>query len=182
MLWSAFSERMATSISRVLSKRLNDYFGYFLTLVRSISMRINLVSFPPFKIGQDDYADIKRANVPTDDSAEPVEILKQSIAHNVGIYVWGAYQVLVVLVMLNLLISLMTTTFAKIQQNADMEWKFTRASCWIHYFDDRNAIPIPLNLIPSVYSVKKLIVWIYRFFSKSANEERRSWKSAKRLV
>ena len=58
-----------------------------------------------------------------------------------------------VLVMLNLLISLMTTTFARIQQNADMEWKFTRASVWINYFDDRNAIPIPLNMIPSVCEV-----------------------------
>ena len=50
----------------------------------------------------------------------------ESVAHNVGVYVWGGYQVFVVLVMLNLLISLMTTTFARIQQNADSEWKFTR--------------------------------------------------------
>ena len=58
--------------------------------------------------------------------------------------------------MLNLLISLMTTTFAKIQQNADVEWKFTRASIWIHYYDDLNSIPCPLNLIPSVHSIMKL--------------------------
>ena len=50
----------------------------------------------------------------------------ENVAHNVGVYVWGGYQLFVVLVMLNLLISLMTTTFARIQQNADSEWKFTR--------------------------------------------------------
>ncbi len=37
--------------------------------------------------------------------------------------------------MMNLLISLMTTTFSKIQRNADVEWKFTRASLWIHYYE-----------------------------------------------
>ena len=47
------------------------------------------------------------------------------------------FQVFVVLIMLNLLISLMTATFARIQQNADMEWKFIRAATWIHYFEDR---------------------------------------------
>ena len=31
----------------------------------------------------------------------------------------------------------MTATFARIQQNADMEWKFIRAATWIHYFEDR---------------------------------------------
>ena len=43
--------------------------------------------------------------------------------------------------MLNLLISLMTATFARIQQNADIEWKFIRAATWIHYYEDRHAIP-----------------------------------------
>ena len=65
-----------------------------------------------------------------------------------------------VLIMLNLLISLMTTTFSRIQSNADMEWKYTRASTWIHYYDDLHAIPVPFNVIPSVYGLRKLIKWI----------------------
>ncbi len=44
-------------------------------------------------------------------------------------------QIFVVIIMMNLLISLMTTTFARIQRNADVEWKFTRASLWIHYYE-----------------------------------------------
>lgn len=106
-----------------------------------------------------------------------------SLSHNFGIFIWGFYQVgnpfsqtaiktandgvplispqvFVVLIMLNLLISLMTTTFAKIQRNADVEWKFTRASIWIHYYDDLNSIPAPLNIIPSVYTLRKVYLWI----------------------
>ena len=87
--------------------------------------------------------------------------------------------------MMNLLISLMTTTFAKIQRNADVEWKFTRASLWIHYYEvgvllyydrsrgiyylltysllttmqDLNSLPVPFNLIPSVHSMIKAYNW-----------------------
>ncbi len=63
--------------------------------------------------------------------------------------------------MLNLLISLMTTTFAKIQRNADVEWKFTRASLWIHYYEDLNSLPVPFNLIPSVHSGIKAYNWLF---------------------
>ena len=66
-----------------------------------------------------------------------------------------------VLIMLNLLISLMTTTFAKIQRNADVEWKFTRAAIWIHYYDDLNAVPVPYNLVPSVHTLMKLGLWCW---------------------
>ena len=79
------------------------------------------------------------------------------LSHIVGLIIWGFYQVFVVLIMLNLLISLMTSTFSRIQQNADTEWKFTRASTWIYYFDDLNSMPMPLNLIPSVYSIRKMM-------------------------
>ena len=70
------------------------------------------------------------------------------------------FQVFVVIIMLNLLISLMTTTFARIQRNADIEWKFTRASTWIHYFDDSDAVPVPFNLVPSPYNLLAFFRWL----------------------
>lgn len=77
--------------------------------------------------------------------------------------------------MLNLLISLMTTTFARIQKNSDMEWKFTRASTWVHYYDDLNAIPVPFNLFPSVHTMIKCCNWIRN--TNSYNPK--TWSSAK---
>jgi len=61
--------------------------------------------------------------------------------------------------MMNLLISLMTTTFARIQRNADVEWKFTRASLWIHYYEELNALPVPFNVIPSINNLIRLFKW-----------------------
>ena len=40
------------------------------------------------------------------------------------------------------------------------EWKFTRASTWIHYYDDNHAIPVPFNVIPSVYGMQKFVKWL----------------------
>ena len=65
--------------------------------------------------------------------------------------------------MLNLLISLMTNTFSKIYANADREWKFRRASIWSQYLEDRNSIPVPFNVFPSVYSLKYLIYKLRKF-------------------
>ena len=84
-------------------------------------------------------------------------------------------QVFVVLIMLNLLISLMTTTFARIQRNSDMEWKFTRASTWVHYYDDLNAIPVPFNIFPSAHTVVKCADWI----KNRGGDAAKTWTSAK---
>ena len=96
---------------------------------------------------------------PTLDLARP-GMDNTSFTHNTGIYIWGFYQVFVVIIMLNLLISLMTTTFARIQSNADIEWKFTRASTWIHYFDDSDAVPVPFNILPSSYNLLAFFRWL----------------------
>ena len=92
-----------------------------------------------------------------------------SLSHHFGIYIWGFYQIFVVIIMLNLLISLMTTTFARIQRNADIEWKFTRASTWIHYFDDSDAVPVPFNLIPSPYNLLAFFRWLTNWIACKKN-------------
>lgn len=89
------------------------------------------------------------------------------------------------LILLNLLISLMTATFSRIQQNADVEWKFTRAATWIYYYDDRHAIPVPFNLLPSVHSFVKMMTWLKScccckgkgFSSESRFKTKPSWIS-----
>ena len=88
--------------------------------------------------------------------------------------------------MLNLLISLMTSTFSRIQANSDREWKFTRASIWIHYFDDRNAVPVPFNIVPSVYSLKRLCIWVCEMGKGKEDKdpfggERKMWNSVKMM-
>eukprot|EP00095_Tigriopus_kingsejongensis_P008164 maker-scaffold735_size104922-snap-gene-0.26 protein:Tk08164 transcript:maker-scaffold735_size104922-snap-gene-0.26-mRNA-1 annotation:"short transient receptor potential channel 7-like" len=113
-------------------------------------------------------------------TVRPPSDVGDSLSHNFGIVIWGFYQVFVVLIMMNLLISLMTTTFAKIQRNADVEWKFTRASIWIHYYDDLNSIPAPLNVIPSVYTLRKIYLWIC--YRGRLMEDVKTWTSSKLIA
>ena len=66
-------------------------------------------------------------------------------------------------------------------QNADMEWKFTRASNWINYFDDRNAIPIPLNLVPSVHTIVKSVTWMRKLCCRAKSRFRGKERDTKTL-
>ena len=65
---------------------------------------------------------------------------------------------------------------------------FSRASVWINYFDDRNAIPIPLNIIPSVHTITQGFVWLASCCRKATQKlsflrgtRKRSWHT-KRIM
>ena len=66
------------------------------------------------------------------------------------------YQVVVVILLLNLLIAAMSSTVQKLQYQKDMNWKFNRTRIRITYFDDAYAVPVPLNIIG-------LIPWVPYF-------------------
>lgn len=46
------------------------------------------------------------------------------------------------------------------QENADMEWKFSRSQLWISYFVKRGFMPHPLNIIPSPLDIYVAIRYI----------------------
>ena len=54
-------------------------------------------------------------------------------------------QVMSAIIFLNLLIAVMNTTVQKVQEKRELYWKFARASVWIRFFDDNQALPPPFN-------------------------------------
>ena len=49
------------------------------------------------------------------------------------------YQVLVVILLLNLLIALMNSTVQKVEDQKLLYWKFVRTSIWYEFFDDQGS-------------------------------------------
>ena len=49
-------------------------------------------------------------------------------SHLMGLVLWGVYQIIIYVLMLNLLIAVMNTSYGELWQNAQMEWKFNK--CW----------------------------------------------------
>ncbi|KAL2095130.1 hypothetical protein ACEWY4_009849 [Coilia grayii] len=75
---------------------------------------------------------------------------------NTGYVLYGVYNVTVVIVLLNMLIAMINSSFQEIEDDADVEWKFARAKLWFTYFEEGRTLPVPFNLVPSPKSVLTL--------------------------
>ncbi|ESO82714.1 hypothetical protein LOTGIDRAFT_108754, partial [Lottia gigantea] len=79
---------------------------------------------------------------------------------NVGYWLYGAYNVAIVIVLLNMLIAMMTRSFEIIQEMADTEWKFARSKMYMEYIKGECTLPVPFNIFPT----PKSLYYLLRFF------------------
>ncbi|XP_054829944.1 short transient receptor potential channel 6 [Eublepharis macularius] len=85
---------------------------------------------------------------------------------NIGYVLYGVYNVTMVIVLLNMLIAMINSSFQEIEDDADVEWKFARAKLWFSYFEEGRTLPVPFNLVPSpkslLYLSLRIKKWIYK--------------------
>ncbi|XP_071958227.1 short transient receptor potential channel 5-like isoform X2 [Antedon mediterranea] len=90
-----------------------------------------------------------------------LDVLMSSSTHvfteAVGRFIFASYYVIGVIILLNVLIAMMSSTFSRVEEEADIEWKFSRAEMWMSYFDDAATVPVPFNLVPSPKSIWHVI-------------------------
>nr|XP_061786364.1 short transient receptor potential channel 7-like [Nerophis lumbriciformis] len=79
---------------------------------------------------------------------------------NIGYVLYGVYNVTMVVVLLNMLIAMINSSYQEIEEDADVEWKFARAKLWLSYFDEGRTLPAPYNLVPSPKSFYYLVLRI----------------------
>ncbi|KAK2904159.1 short transient receptor potential channel 7-like [Channa argus] len=79
---------------------------------------------------------------------------------NIGYVLYGVYNVTMVVVLLNMLIAMINSSYQEIEEDADVEWKFARAKLWLSYFDEGRTLPAPFNLVPSPKSFYYLVLRI----------------------
>ncbi|NXS43944.1 TRPC5 protein, partial [Balaeniceps rex] len=94
----------------------------------------------------------------------------------VGATMFGTYNVISLVVLLNMLIAMMNNSYQLIADHADIEWKFARTKLWMSYFDEGATLPPPFNIIPSPKSVWYLCKWIHSHLcpgNDSDNEQKR---------
>ncbi|XP_043661691.1 transient-receptor-potential-like protein [Drosophila teissieri] len=89
-----------------------------------------------------------------------------------GLLMFGSYSVINVIVLLNLLIAMMSNSYAMIDEHSDTEWKFARTKLWMSYFEDSATLPPPFNVLPSV----KWVIRIFRKSSKTIDRQRSKQK------
>uniref|UniRef100_A0A3P9A003 Transient receptor potential cation channel subfamily C member 2a n=1 Tax=Esox lucius TaxID=8010 RepID=A0A3P9A003_ESOLU len=63
------------------------------------------------------------------------------LAEFVGRVLYGVYTLIIVIVLLNMLIAMITNSFQKIEDDADVEWKFARSKLYLSYFREGSTVP-----------------------------------------
>ncbi|XP_034971004.2 short transient receptor potential channel 6 [Zootoca vivipara] len=91
---------------------------------------------------------------------------RHKFIENIGYVLYGVYNVTMVIVLLNMLIAMINSSFQEIEDDADVEWKFARAKLWFSYFEEGRTLPVPFNLVPSPKSLisfsLRIKKWIFK--------------------
>ncbi|KAL4839566.1 hypothetical protein H8958_004323 [Nasalis larvatus] len=90
---------------------------------------------------------------------------------NIGYVLYGVYNVTVVIVLLNMLIAIINNSFQEIEDDTDVEWKFSRVILWFSYFGEGRGLPVPFSLVlgpGSLFCILlKLKGWIFELYPES---------------
>lgn len=100
---------------------------------------------------------------------------------NTGYVLYGVYNVIMVIVLLNMLIAMFNSSFQEIQDDADVEWKFARAKLWFSYFEHEGTLPVPFNLIPNPRYLTFLWSCLKEFWDVSPRKRKENYKSVTEL-
>uniref|UniRef100_A0A8C8E447 Transient receptor potential cation channel, subfamily C, member 6b n=1 Tax=Oryzias sinensis TaxID=183150 RepID=A0A8C8E447_9TELE len=93
--------------------------------------------------------------------------INHKFIENIGYVLYGVYNIIMVIVLLNMLIAMFNSSFQEIEDDSDVEWKFARAKLWFSYFKQGSVLPVPFNLIPSPKSVLSTLQGIREFLWES---------------
>ncbi|XP_029028063.1 short transient receptor potential channel 4b isoform X2 [Betta splendens] len=97
---------------------------------------------------------------------------KHEFTEFVGSTMFGTYNVISLVVLLNMLIAMMNNSYQHIADHADIEWKFARTKLWMSYFEEGGTLPSPFNILPSPKSVFYLFKWIKTHLFKRPSRNR----------
>jgi len=78
-------------------------------------------------------------------------------SHLMGVSFWAVYQGIVAIILINVLIALMNTTYTKISEEADIEWKYSKSFMYAQFLSTRAALPPPFRWF---YYLALFVRWV----------------------
>ncbi|KAG9466333.1 hypothetical protein GDO78_016785 [Eleutherodactylus coqui] len=94
---------------------------------------------------------------------QSVDMNHYVVAEFVGRILYGLFTIVMVIVLLNMLIAMITNSFQKIEDDADVEWKFARSKLYLSYFREGLTLPVPFNIIPTPKALFYIVRGIFKF-------------------
>lgn len=97
-------------------------------------------------------------------------INKHTFTEAIGYICFALFEIITVIIILNMLIATMSSTFQRVTDNVDVEWTYGKTLFYIDYMI-QTTLPSPFNLIPTATGVSSAIEWI-SVFNKSPEGKR----------
>ncbi|XP_035827592.1 short transient receptor potential channel 6-like [Aplysia californica] len=86
----------------------------------------------------------------------------------IGELIDAMYHITIVIVLLNILIAMMSRSFEKIAEEADVEWKFARSALYMDYISKGRVLPVPMNMLEIPHELIKVVFrWLLQFKHKT---------------
>ena len=79
-----------------------------------------------------------------------------SETYNIATFVFALYQIMAIIVLINLLIAMMSNTYTIIDERSEIEWKFGRGRT-IWNMTKKSTVPIPANIITVFATVLRVV-------------------------
>ncbi|XP_013386770.1 short transient receptor potential channel 4 [Lingula anatina] len=105
--------------------------------------------------------------------------VKHYITESAGFIVFGLYHVIAIILLLNMLIAMLNSSYSQIENNLDLEWKFARSRLWMCYFEKGTTLPPPFNILPSPKNIKNLFLWMQYRWCSDSDEIRPLWNTTR---
>ena len=102
-----------------------------------------------------------------DTGRKPKQIPNEGVLGKFIYIMYFIYNVLIVVVLLNLLIAIMNSTVQRLEDKRQLYWKYNRTSIWIEHFDDTMALPLPY----SCFHIFKALVKLFKKIDSSAEKD-----------
>ncbi|XP_072015780.1 LOW QUALITY PROTEIN: short transient receptor potential channel 4-like [Amphiura filiformis] len=95
----------------------------------------------------------------------------------IGTALYAAYHVIAIVVLLNVLIAMMSNTYTRIEEDADIQWKFSRSKLWMSFFEGRGTVAVPFNCIPTPKTVWYIIKWFRDWMRGEKSRQKKQERS-----
>merc|ERR1719318_784849 len=147
---------MSNIMSNITGKR-EDGFKMKADDLANVKGLFSAMFWRLFDPGENDMATIIKTNGTNETNGMEEGEVSMQFSHFVGLAFWAVYQGILVILLVNIFIAMMNTTFMEVSQSADLEWKYSKSYYQVQFLAPRAVLPPPFRLI---YYIAKLRYWI----------------------
>lgn len=89
------------------------------------------------------------------------------LTESFGFLLYGSFHIVLTILLMNMLIAMLATSYESIQINADIEWKYSRSKLYMEFINNNGSLFVPFNLIPCPVSIYYTFRKIKAYFSRN---------------